>query len=109
MEQSSATIVQTERRVQISLRPLSLRCVSPCEGDLFVACGEVTKIIVFRFPLSVIACRKLSERVEALGALTLLRRLFLLAARHCANKFALCSRSAASVRVVRGSREFRDD
>ena len=32
-------------------------------------------------------------------ALTLLRRLFLLAARHSANKFALCSRSAASVRL----------
>ena len=30
-------------------------------------------------------------------ALTLLRRLFLLATRHSANKFALCSRSAASV------------
>ena len=29
--------------------------------------------------------------------LILLRRLFLLAARHSANKFALCSRSAASV------------
>ena len=29
--------------------------------------------------------------------LTLLRRLFFLAARHSANKFALCSRSAASV------------
>ena len=31
------------------------------------------------------------------SALILLRRLFLLAARHSANKFALCARSAASV------------
>ena len=45
---------------------------------------------------------------KALKALSLLCSLFLLAARHSANKFALCSRSAASVRGVRGVKEFRE-
>ena len=44
------------------------------------------------------------ESLGSLRALSLLCSLFLLAARHSANKFALCSRSAASVRVVRGWR-----